>query len=1257
MARGRSRARGSQRQLNKAVNPNIAMMAAGAPRGLDPVPRKGFALMDAINMATGNGQFDALPRDPFNTTAFGPMDPLVPDPIDGVGPDGRSRPRTWEYTVGWNLPGSGNREVPWQVLRAASVGVGIIRRCIEVRKKHVRALDWSFAPTQRAITELYEKDPGSGKLEAERQLRERLMPEIRRLEEYWEHPWQGNDLSFGQWGNAVIDDYLTFDAVVVYPQTSFGGEVLNLQLIDPATIKLLLDSYGNRPGSPHPAFQQILYGFPRGEWAASVTQDAEGNEVIENGFAASELFYYRENYRTSSPYGLSAVEQALIDSRLYLKRQQWMIAEYDDGSTPLTFLETPIPTDGGEFLTLTQARQWMAALNAKNAGNTSERMRMKPLPNGWVPHPLPGVDERYRPEYDLFLIKLLCSYFGVPASELGFSENSGLGGKGWSEGQADVSGRVGQRPDTAVIGDVVNSLSRQFLRMPKEIAFGFTDPTGVNDAETAGIAKGQIESGQITINDSRDALGKARLAFPEADMPFILGGPSGIIFLEGAKAAADAAVQQAQITAESTALGTAGKLEMDKARLHDGKQARQAQHSLTRETRDLTLNAQAQAQQSKTNKSADLFTKHSEELTAFRNWRRKNREPKRPFVFKYVTPDMGDGLAELNPMYADFGPGYVWVEEAYELEKRASSGLTWLDWNARNPTRPKDAKGRWVKVGSLINALEAEGEHSVARARQQRIDAVRAAGAPVMKLYHDTGAAGLPGDIGKLNEADRRLKRAGGRLFGMPETVHKFDPKLHKPLDTVGPSGKVVVVKPGLRWNEEDIVLEPAHVMPFDDSEQAIADFWKEQEIDVHQLMKEREHSWTVLGAPSTVGPVSEIPSQYLKPKDIRPGMSVDRATLLSPGIGLGAGISAPQGGKPEWVTVGRVVNTRPRGAPGMASFATGQYLVLDESGEPIGRMSANTKGKVRGITKAADADPKAPEPVPVPPDQRWPGWLVDMAIAGLVSAELLAAMTAVMSGPAISTLISDFLEWAGDPAKVTRSPAMIEEWLRLRAPSLEVRIAEAIAGPVRAAHLEGGYVGQESAKAVLESGLDLLGMSPDDAAAVRLSVNWGDWAPGHPEAAQLLLEPGGLGRLLDESNVIIKGIARNRLDEVGKVLGQGLREGLSPKQIGVRLRELGMNETWAKLTALTETNRAQSAAAVMQYREAGQLEKGWMTAHDQRVCKKCHHNAYELDGSERIIAIDARFPSGDLYPPGHPRCRCAPIPIIRRPVRSGPGR
>ena len=83
--------------------------------------------------------------------AFGPGAPVRPAPIDPLGSNGRPAPRRSDYQVSFNLPGSGERLVPWSILRQLADGVGIIRKCVEIRKKQITQLAWDFVPAESAF--------------------------------------------------------------------------------------------------------------------------------------------------------------------------------------------------------------------------------------------------------------------------------------------------------------------------------------------------------------------------------------------------------------------------------------------------------------------------------------------------------------------------------------------------------------------------------------------------------------------------------------------------------------------------------------------------------------------------------------------------------------------------------------------------------------------------------------------------------------------------------------------------------------------------------------------------------------------------------------------------------------------------------------------------------------------------------------------------------------------------------------------------
>lgn len=1833
--------------LTKAVNPNMAQMAL-QPNAQADAGVRAFPLLDAINAATGEivangglgggGGFQALPRDPRDDNAFGPMDPLTPDAIDLLDSDGQVKPRSWQYTVGWNLPGSGQRETPWQVLRAAAAGVGIIRRCIEVRKKDVRTLKFAFSPSEDAINDAYLENPGAGRLDAEQRLRDELLPEMKRMREFWLRPWRSKSWDFQRWANAAMEEILVIDGVPVYPNRTYGGDVYDLEIIDPTTIKPLLDVRGNQPVAPFPAFQQILYGFPRGEWAASteIDHDELGNEVevIRNGFGSAEMLYYVSNTRTYSPYGMSPVEMCLFDSRLYLQRMKWMLAEYDDGSTPLTWVETAAPTDGQQ-MTLAQQRLWEKALNAKLSGNTRERARVKVLPNGWKAMQMTSVDERYKPEYDLYLIKLLASYFGVTATRLGFGESNGLGGSGFHEGQMEVSGELGLRPDTEVLTAIINEASCKFLGMDPRIKGMFVDPAEANTAEQAAVIVGKVNSAQISINEARQTQGQSLLPFEEANMPFILGGPNGIIFLEGAKASIEAAEAQKQIQAETQALGTAGKLSLDEKKLDDGKEARKEEHDFQRE---------------QTEAAAQQELKKAAEIDAFRRWRRKHGDsPRRPFLFKSVEPDDGWGeLENLGPELVDY-EGWEWIsgediDKAAKRGKADKSPFDWLGWNAANPLHPKGPNGRWVKRGSdLHTALVEEGERhakanapktgavsgasttlqgmkpiieplsdarkadlrdqraeakrakvladladsleradlgtpasrrsmrdeaadleSKAVARQARIDAAKAkagfladveeginTGADSATLRRMTEQAlrrgGLEGDqvAGFVSlEMDQASLNTAAAAWGLRRIGDEgsFDPAMHSPVgDRPSVGGDVELVRPGyvmrdgdediqimravvdarvsepekidedpykadgnllspeadasleglidalppkyrhgarkwakelregnyraatttlydfqrkaregnvergtlaplldvhdeaqvlngaraatsllredagrlgeefrtlsvdeslqlgfnnrtggldkpeqalarlvelrrsgrvlppFRMDGEDGVIDNPEAAPVKPKPQSLSDRNAREERDLRARQSAEWKAWALgMGGtddkPGPVRPItaytiqasetgtgkeklgmilpernanvvrigrkvhlldsttdetlftgSSMPDLYRqvsvhygamvrhehegthkvtrygtsgdplsspaaqkhgyerpqeKPAVSVPGEDTDKYPGLAAPLGSPERMAAAQArnrddareasnlalerarqesvrtearerfnssndprdngpkvkalmsgtidaadlyrkteagpsGQRRNTYVGRVrfrdnqhgefqvVDKEGRNAGWMTRVnrngeemyvvhsedydggihlegwadsvslgadvlvngkfaATGRHdsrrisagkfeayvpkteeqldreegarnreyaerrasrkttsaplidpgsfvtspvnayslkrgdmiivdgEVLDVSGvieRPGGRVAVQTRDRAGmgrelmrktnepvarvtggragggGISKAADvgpggADPKDQEPVTAPPpDQAWPGWLMDTIIASLIAQQLMAAMTG--PGLAISGLLHDFLAWTqgyrpGDPMPD------VNAWLRTTAPGEPLQaIVDAITPVIRDAHIEGAHVGQRAAQAVLEYVQDGGDLGADRDPALTLSVDWGSWEPGHPEAARALLDPNGLERLLYQSNVIIKGIASNRLDAVGRILGEGLARGDAPAKIGQALRELGKDPVWAHMTALTETNRAMSFAAGQSYIDAGLKYKGWMTAFDQRVCKICDKNAHHADGKPRIVPISMLFPSGDPWPPGHPRCRCAPIPIL----------
>lgn len=303
-----------QPQLTKAVS--VQNPAGGV------WPAMTQAAMQAANAGT---LAQPLLRPPgWASVPYAPGRPLDPQPINPVRPDsGRPEPRAFEYPVAFNLPGFGDRLVPWKVLRDAADQISLFRRCIEIRKDEVSTLDWDVVISPKALERAQRMSGGQPQAEVQKALAEKLAPEISRLVDFWELPDPDEGLDFIGWASKVLEDYFVLDAIAIYPRYTYGDQPYALEVVDATSIKPLLNDYGRRPVPPEPAFQQIMMGFPRGEFIAE-TDPAR----VDGAYPSDVLSYTVHNVRSFTPYGFGSVEQALTDGELLLHRKNWLKNEY-----------------------------------------------------------------------------------------------------------------------------------------------------------------------------------------------------------------------------------------------------------------------------------------------------------------------------------------------------------------------------------------------------------------------------------------------------------------------------------------------------------------------------------------------------------------------------------------------------------------------------------------------------------------------------------------------------------------------------------------------------------------------------------------------------------------------------------------------------------------------------------------------------------------------------------------------------------------
>jgi len=586
------------------------------------------------NPNLGYGNSTGLPRNPILANVpFTPGQALVPGAINPVRDDGRADPRRYEYQVAQNINITETRPVPFKTLRAAADQIDILRRCIEVMKAKIAGLEWDISLGSDAVEKII-AETGLSPVRAMAVAKERYTQEINRLRQFWETPDVSNGLVFSDWLSMAVEDILVLDAWAVWPQMTVGGDLNALQILDGGTIKPLIDDRGMRPLPPFPAFQQILYGFPRSEFSAPTE-----SENTDGEFSADELAYFVRNRRTTSVYGYGPVERALPLADIYLRRQQWLRAEYTDGVLP----ELMLKSDGSIPPDLLKAYE--NVLNDDLSGQTEQRKRARLLPGGLEPVTFDGYGEKFRDVLDEFLVTSICGHFGVLPTEIGFTPKSGLGGAGHATGQAESSEVIGLIPLSNWVASMLTQLSYVFLGMPRELEFKF-QPSKRQDEEAAAKAGDiRLKNGSFILNEERAKLGLPLIDAPDADLPIIATTQGLFIMRDEGLTAVSASGETAPATPPNAGQVDAGITE---------KPADETPSNPV-EPAEPTADADLSDETPIDEKSA------VSEMKTFIRWLRKS--PTRPFEFENVPTVYGETLNK----FVEVGDhdGARWYAERY----------------------------------------------------------------------------------------------------------------------------------------------------------------------------------------------------------------------------------------------------------------------------------------------------------------------------------------------------------------------------------------------------------------------------------------------------------------------------------------------------------------------------------------------------------------------------------------------------------------
>lgn len=513
---------GKRRDAKLAAALGVALEKAGIGGFMTP----GTTATMGTDMAVQNRGYmpelaQALARQSSTFGAeFGPNYPLIPDPINQLGPNGRPDPRKYDYDIAWNLQIT-RRLATWNVLKAAAEQCDVVARMVTIRASEVAKMDKSWIVSDEAVAFIRDRD-GVGTAEASATAREENKALIADLNEFWENPYPQSDRGWREWITEAIWQIMVYDGLAIHPQMNLGRDVIGLNIIDSSTIKCYLNNYGDIPRPPDPAYAQILKGFPRGEFLSSSDKDARG--FVDGQFKTSlrdQLSYFVMNRRTWTPYGFSPVEQAIPLVNLYLEYQKMMIFEFTHGTQSDVYMKTT-----GQEIDLKSITNWERIYNDYVEGQTATRKKTRLLPDGFDPIFPPKMDEKFKPDYIESILKRLAGIFGVSSQQVGVIPHAGMGGgKGAQEGDQDNAETVSSKPLMNFIEEFVNSLSRRYLGANKNVTFILTDDKGgKDDVSIAQAAQISTSSGIMSINEQRRQLGLDDADFEGADELFVVTG-------------------------------------------------------------------------------------------------------------------------------------------------------------------------------------------------------------------------------------------------------------------------------------------------------------------------------------------------------------------------------------------------------------------------------------------------------------------------------------------------------------------------------------------------------------------------------------------------------------------------------------------------------------------------------------------------------------------------------------------------------------
>jgi hypothetical protein len=381
-----------------------------------------------------------------NKTWFGPNQPLQPQEPDSS--------RQYQYNVGYNIQiqPRADEAISFVQLRELADNYDLVRLMIETRKDQISALDFEIKGIDKTASKT----------------------KVKKIREQLRYP--DNQRPWSIWLRCLIEDLLVIDAPALYPRMKKGGKLHSLDIIDGATMKVIIDEEGRTPLPPSPAYQQVLYGIPAVD------------------FSRDEIIYMPRNQRSNKAYGYSPVEQIIMTINIALRRQISQLQYYTEGNIPDAMAYAPVEWGPDEIA------DFQKYFDSLLVGNTAQKRKMLLMPGGI--ETTFTKENPIKDEYDEWLARIVCFAFSIPPTAFIKQVN-----RSTAESAEATALQEGLGPIKQWVKELMDYILAKYFESP-DLEFLWLPGESEQDEKTkSDINVAYVQNGILSANEVRKEMG------------------------------------------------------------------------------------------------------------------------------------------------------------------------------------------------------------------------------------------------------------------------------------------------------------------------------------------------------------------------------------------------------------------------------------------------------------------------------------------------------------------------------------------------------------------------------------------------------------------------------------------------------------------------------------------------------------------------------------------------------------------------------